>query len=87
MIRIGSSSLPPDAALASASGPPASSHTGRAAVQVPDQVQLSHLTATVLQGRSDKIARLRTIVASPNYSPSPVSVSRSLIAGALSRPN
>ena len=87
MIRLGNSSLRSEAVLASASGSPASSHAGGAVVQVPDQVQISHLTAAILQGRSDEIAALRTIVASPNYSPSSVPVSRSLIAAALSRPD
>lgn len=86
MLRIGkfASSEPPSA---SAKVSPGSSSADSTAAQLPDEVQLSKLTDIVLQNRSERIAELRTIAASPGYSVSAVSVSQKLIAGALSRPN
>jgi hypothetical protein len=80
-------SLRPEPASANARVSPTSSYADRTGVQVPDEVQVSHLTDIILQGRSEHIAALRTIVTSPDYSASAVSVSRGIIAGALSRPD
>ena len=85
MNPIGKSSLVPDLALTGSAGSPASSNLDGKVVQVRDQVQLSRLTATISQGRSDRIAALRTMVAATDYSPSSVSISHKLVSGALSR--
>jgi hypothetical protein len=86
MLRIGKFALsePPSASV---KGSPGSSNAEATAVQPPDEVQLSKLTDIVLQNRSERIAELRTIAASPGYSVPAVSVSQKLIAGALSRPD
>lgn len=84
MIRIGNSPFSADPASTSAKGSPVSSGDSEV-VQVADQVQLSQLTATVLQGRLDHIEALKTIVASPDYFPPSAPVSQKLIEAGLSR--
>lgn len=87
MIRIGNSSYSPDLAPASAKGSPAATNGDRAGAPASDQVHLSDAAATNLQERSDQIAALKAVVASPDYSPSALPVSRKLISEALSRGN
>jgi hypothetical protein len=86
MFRIGKSSLP-EPPSTSAKATPGASNADRTAVQPPDEVQLSRLTEIVLQNRSERIAEIRTIVASPDYLASAASLSRKLVSGALSRPD
>ena len=85
MIRIDNSSFSPDLSPTSAKGSPAPPNIDNGTAQIPDQVQLSHATAAIVQGRADQIAALTAIVASPDYLPSSLPVSRKLISGALSR--
>ena len=85
MIQIGNSSLMRDLPPIGAKGSPPQATGDRGPAQITDQVQLSGATASISQDRTARIAALTAIVASPDYSPSSVPISRMLISGALSR--
>ena len=85
MLRIGNSSFTPDLAPTGAKGSPAAPSGDGTGTQATDQVELSEATASILQERSERIAALRSVVVSPDYSPSSLPISRKLVSEALSR--
>ena len=86
MIRIGNSSLAPEVALRSAVGGAAPALEDASSPQTSDEVQLSHAVAALEEQRSNRIAELKKQVASPDYLPPSLPVSRRLVSAALSRP-
>jgi hypothetical protein len=58
-----------------------SSHVG----ETTDEVSLSPVGASALSNRSDRVAELKTLVGSSDYTPSSADTSKKLVSEALSR--
>ncbi len=86
MIRVGNNGVSPavpqqgaQAVVSPATEPVASP------IEISDQVELFHQLAAVPHDRADRIAALKANLASPDYLPESLPVSRKLVSGALSR--
>lgn len=85
MIRVGNSSISPEVAPQGAAGSVSAQPKSAAGTQISDQVELSHSAAAIPEDRADRIAALKTAVASPDYLPESLPIVRKLVSGALSR--
>jgi hypothetical protein len=85
MVRVGNNFISPDVTPRSATE--SASPVAKAAVEphISDRVELSHSAEPVPEDRAGRIAALKTALASPDYLPSSLPVSRKLVTGALSR--
>jgi hypothetical protein len=86
MIRVGNNSISPAVPQPSAQGVVSAATAAETSpIEISDQVELSHELAAVPQDRANRIAALKAELASPDYLPESLPVSRKLVSGALSR--
>lgn len=85
MIRIDNSTFSAEVSSTRATAPSPALAAGQPSVEGSDEVQLSDAANALPDGRAERLAELKAVVSSADYSPPSLPVSRKLIEGALSR--